>query len=86
MLEHWLGYFNAAAIVFGAGGAVALLYQLRHEVRDLWHKMNLLDRREANHHQRYLVILTTLVAAHNPGNPKLLELLQDLAGNNAPEP
>ena len=23
-MEHWLGYFNAAAIVFGAGGAVAL--------------------------------------------------------------
>ena len=81
-MEHWLGYFNVAAIVFGAGGALAVLYQVRHEVRDLWKKLNLLDRREASHHQQYLVILTALVAAHNPGDSKLLELLQELAGSN----
>lgn len=83
-LSSWSHLLQYGMIVFGVGGAWAMLRQLRREVSRLWEKFDKLDKREQAQNMQTAIALTALATGGNPhGREKALEAVQKMIRGNA---
>ena len=78
MESNWLVVLQVATIVFVAGGMVATLYQVRSDVRSLWHRFDALNAREQRRYMKIVVVLTEIANSKNPGNDFLRRHVQSM--------